>query len=51
MTNMRIWCINNKVIENETTSELYKRYDPNGEKAMNQRGFYTLLPERMEEEL
>ncbi|NLF24332.1 MAG: hypothetical protein GX589_01565, partial [Deltaproteobacteria bacterium] len=31
-------------LEGETTWELYKRYDPDGSRAMNQGNFYSLLP-------
>ena len=38
------WLINNSPIQDETTWELYKRYDSDGSRKMNQGHFYSLLP-------
>jgi hypothetical protein len=38
------WFTNNSPIENETTWELYKRYDSDGSRKMHQAQFYSLLP-------
>jgi hypothetical protein len=38
------WFISNSPIKNETTWELYKRYDDDGSRKMNQRHFYSRLP-------
>lgn len=46
----RRWFAKNTPIERETTWELYKRVDPDGKRAMNQRPFYSLLPKSWREQ-
>ena len=44
LTIARVWFSSNRSIDSETTWELYKRYDPDGVRAMHQGQFYSLLP-------
>jgi uncharacterized protein YjeT (DUF2065 family) len=43
------WFAGTKPIAGETTWELYKRYDPEGTRAMNQGQFYSLMPKAWRE--
>jgi hypothetical protein len=43
------WFVDNKPVDSETTWELYKRFDPKEERAMNQASFYSLLPREWKE--
>ena len=43
------WFAGTKPLAGETTWELYKRYDPDGSRAMNQAQFYSLLPKEWRE--
>ena len=49
LTVARLWFSGNAPLRGETTWELYKRYDPEGERAMHLGHFYTVLPKSWRE--
>ena len=44
LTITRLWFAHNSPVPEETTWELYKRFDPNGTRKMHQGQFFSLLP-------